>query len=269
LRSLGVLVTGRAGDAAALRLVELAERLGLDSVWLTDPQPDSAAGLLTRAVERTSRIALGTTSLPLGTAAPARLAAELTALDHRSGARLNPGFGLGPADASPPAASPSPSDESPFDADAQRLLDALHSPRPGLARRLWCAADSLPAARWAGGQGLNLFAAGEGEEQLARLRAFRESHPSGAWARVCRRVLVLPIDSATPAQRARYQEFAALHPVGPAAELAARLTGDAVFAEVEEAAFVVPDGLAPEDQAQLLTDLAGRLGPALGWQPGY
>ncbi|PYC70617.1 hypothetical protein C7C46_27300 [Streptomyces tateyamensis] len=300
LRSLGVLVAG----AAALRSVELAEHQGFDSAWLTLPRtaeqaaertadrPSAQLDTLAAAAARTHRLALGTTTLPLTGASAPQLAEELAALDRSHGARLNPGVEFGTVGTGPGTigatsgtvgtgangATPGTVGAGPVAVGTDRrqvreLLDGLREFAPALARRLWCAPDDRHTARWAGAQELNLLvdAAGSAEQRLALIRAFRESHPRGAWARVCQRLVVLPVDAATPTQRARYQEHAQRTPalVGLSAQLAELLTSDVAFREVEEAAFVLPDGFAPEDHAQLLADLASRLAPLLGWHPVY
>jgi hypothetical protein len=55
--------------------------------------------------------------------------------------------------------------------------------------------------------------------------------------------------------------------VGSSAEIAERLHEHAGFQEVDEVAFALPFTLEPDDYTQLLTDIAGALGPALGWRP--
>jgi hypothetical protein len=55
--------------------------------------------------------------------------------------------------------------------------------------------------------------------------------------------------------------------VGSSDEIADRLRAHAAFGEVDEVAFALPFTFASEDYAQILTDLATRLGPTLGWQP--
>ena len=45
------------------------------------------------------------------------------------------------------------------------------------------------------------------------------------------------------------------------------LSAHAGFQEVTEVAFALPFTFEPEDYVQLLTDMAGKLGAALGWQP--
>lgn len=55
--------------------------------------------------------------------------------------------------------------------------------------------------------------------------------------------------------------------VGTSAEIAERLRAHAGYREVDEVAFALPFTFAREDYVQILTDIATRLGPALGWQP--
>ncbi|GHC89370.1 hypothetical protein GCM10010309_70300 [Streptomyces violaceochromogenes] len=125
------------------------------------------------------------------------------------------------------------------------------------------------------------------EIQLAQIRAFRAAHPEGEAARVSQGLVVIPTDSASPGQRARYEEYAAQRaprtatPQGPArllfapdlvgtsAEISERLHAHAAFGEVEEVAFALPFTFEHEDYVQILTDMATKLGPALGWRPGF
>ena len=68
------------------------------------------------------------------------------------------------------------------------------------------------------------------------LRAFRSAHPAGRAARVSQGLVVIPTDSASAAQ-------------------------------VTEVAFALPFTFGHADYTQILTDMATRLGPALGWAP--
>ena len=60
------------------------------------------------------------------------------------------------------------------------------------------------------------------EIQLSHIRAFRTAHPDGEHARVSQGLVVIPTDSATPEQRAKYQAYAekrlprTAEPQGPA-----------------------------------------------------
>jgi alkanesulfonate monooxygenase SsuD/methylene tetrahydromethanopterin reductase-like flavin-dependent oxidoreductase (luciferase family) len=169
---------------------------------------------------------------------------------------------------------------------------------PGLGERLWYGGGSLGSARWAGEHRMNFLTSSvvkaEGavppydfaEIQLAHVRAFRAAHPDGEAARVSQGLVVIPTDSADAAQRAKYEAYAAARaprttsPQGPAgllfapdlvgtsAEIAERLAAHAAFREVDEVAFALPFSFAHEDYVQILTDMATRLGPALGWRPG-
>ncbi|MCH5677032.1 LLM class flavin-dependent oxidoreductase [Streptomyces gilvus] len=175
--------------------------------------------------------------------------------------------------------------------------DRVQPHSPGLGRRMWYGGGSLSSARWAGEHGMNFLTSSvvkaenaEGpydfaEIQLSHIRAFRDRHPDGDSARVSQGLVVIPTDSATPEQRKRYEEYAAKRtprttsPQGPARvlfapdlvgtadEIAERLVGHAAFREVDEVAFALPFTFEHEDYVQILTDMATKLGPALGWQP--
>jgi alkanesulfonate monooxygenase SsuD/methylene tetrahydromethanopterin reductase-like flavin-dependent oxidoreductase (luciferase family) len=165
---------------------------------------------------------------------------------------------------------------------------------PGLDRRLWYGGASLRSAQWAGENGMNFLTSSvvKAEEstdfaqiQLSHIRRFRDHHPDGERARVSQGLVVIPTDNATAAQRARYEEYARARTprtatpqgpagmmfapdlVGPAAEIAERLSAHAAFREVDEVAFALPFTFEHDDYVQILTDIAGALGPALGWRP--
>ncbi len=55
--------------------------------------------------------------------------------------------------------------------------------------------------------------------------------------------------------------------VGTSAEIADRLRNHAAFREVDEVAFALPFTFDHEDYVQILSDIATKLGPELGWQP--
>jgi hypothetical protein len=122
------------------------------------------------------------------------------------------------------------------------------------------------------------------EIQLSHIRTFRAHHPDGDAARVSQGLVVIPTDSASPEQRAKYEEFArkrtprTASPQGPARlmfapdlvgtseELAELLHANAAFKEIDEVAFALPFTFEHEDYVQILTDMATKLGPALGWK---
>ncbi|MEV8097853.1 LLM class flavin-dependent oxidoreductase [Kitasatospora sp. NPDC085879] len=311
------------GHESTLQLVELGERLGFDSVWLRHRHLQfgisSPVAVLAAASQRTRRIELGTAVTPLGWENPLRLAEDLASVDILSGGRLNPGVSVGPPlhyDRVRDALYPDTADAEDFGhTRVRRLLDLVrgepatgfrgtegfeaYSDRvqphaPGLGDRMWYGAGSLGSARRAGESGMNLLVssvvkAEEGEDfgsiQLAHVRDFRESHPAGARARVSQGLVVVPTDSATPAQRAKYREYARARlprtaaPQGPArllfapdlvgssAEIAEQLYAHPAFREIDEVAFALPFTFEYEDYVQILTDIATVLGPALGWRP--
>jgi alkanesulfonate monooxygenase SsuD/methylene tetrahydromethanopterin reductase-like flavin-dependent oxidoreductase (luciferase family) len=282
----------------------------------------SPVAVLAAAAQRTSRIELGTAVIPLGWENPLRLAEDLATVDILSGGRLNPGFSAGPPmnwQEVREALYPGTADAEDFSYErVSRLLRLVagetaaslpaaigfeqfssrvepHS--PGLRSRMWYGAGSLASARWAGEQGVNLLTssvvkaeeavnagpADFAEVQLAQIRAFRESHPAGAAARVSQGLVVIPTDSASPAQRAKYEAYVTARtprtaaPAGPARMMFARdiigpseliaetLYAHVAFREVTEVAFALPFTFEHEDYVQILTDMATRLGPALGW----
>lgn len=276
--------------------------------------------MLAAASQRTRRIELGTAVMPLGWENPLRLAEDLATVDILSGGRLNPGVSVGPPmhfDEVKDALYPDTAQIEDFTyTRVRRLLDMVrgepvttfrgtegfevfservqpHS--PGLAARMWYGGASLRSAQWAGQNAMNFLTssvvkAEQGEDfaqiQLSHIRAFRASHPDGERARVSQGLVVIPTDSATASQRARYQEYAGKRlprtaaPQGPArmlfapdlvgtsAEIAGRLRAHAAFAEVDEVAFALPFTFEHDDYVQILTDMATRLGPELGWAPG-
>jgi alkanesulfonate monooxygenase SsuD/methylene tetrahydromethanopterin reductase-like flavin-dependent oxidoreductase (luciferase family) len=159
---------------------------------------------------------------------------------------------------------------------------------------MWYGAASLASARWAGENAMNLLTssvvrAEESEDfaaiQQSQIRAFRAAHPDGPAARVSQGLVVIPTDSANAAQRARYAAYVesrlrrTASPQGPgrllfapdllgsSAEIAEALYAHAGFREVREVAFALPFSFDHDDYVQILTDTAGKLGPALGWQP--
>ena len=55
--------------------------------------------------------------------------------------------------------------------------------------------------------------------------------------------------------------------VGTSDEIAERLYTHAAFREVDEVAFALPFSFEHDDYVQILTDIATKLSPALGWHP--
>lgn len=311
-----------AGHESTLGIIELGERLGFDSAWVRHRHLQygisSPVAVLAAASQRTSRIDLGTAVIPLGWENPLRLAEDLATVDILTGGRLNPGLSVGPPmhyERVKEALYPDTAEIEDFSYERVRRLlaavrgeavtdfsgtegfevfsDRVQPHSPGLGRRLWYGGASLRSARWAGEHGMNFLtssvvkaedSAGFAEIQLSHIRAFRAAHPDGDRARVSQGLVVIPTDSATPAQRAKYEEYVAkrtprtAEPQGPArmlfakdiigtsAEIAGQLYAHAAFREIDEVAFALPFTFEHEDYVQILTDIATKLAPALGWK---
>src|ERR1700755_707663 len=106
LRKLGFLTIGRVdakdpgpGIEETLEVIERAEKLGFDSVWLRcrhlQPGISSPVAIMAASSQPTSRIELGTAVIPLGLENPFRLAEDLATVDILSGGRINPGVSVG------------------------------------------------------------------------------------------------------------------------------------------------------------------------------
>jgi alkanesulfonate monooxygenase SsuD/methylene tetrahydromethanopterin reductase-like flavin-dependent oxidoreductase (luciferase family) len=314
----------RPGHESTLAVIELGEQLGFDSAWVRHRHLQygisSPVAVLAAASQRTSRIELGTAVIPLGWENPLRLAEDLATVDLLSGGRLNPGISVGPPmrwGEVKQALYPDTADLEDFSYErVERLLrmvrgepvtgfsgvvgieafsDRVQPHSPGLASRLWYGGASLRSARWAGEHEMSFLTssvvkAEESEDfaevQLSHVRTFRAHHPDGAAARVSQGLVVIPTDSASAEQRAKYEHYAASRlprtasPQGPARMMFApdlvgtseqivdKLYAHAGFREVDEVAFALPFSFAHDDYVQILTDIATRLGPALGWRSG-
>jgi alkanesulfonate monooxygenase SsuD/methylene tetrahydromethanopterin reductase-like flavin-dependent oxidoreductase (luciferase family) len=255
LRKLGFLTIGRFDDAnpgpgieETLEVIERAEALGFDSVWLRDrhlqPGISSPVAIMAAASQRTSRIELGTAVIPLGLENPFRLAEDLSTVDVLSGGRVNPGVSVGTPmlyDHYKAALYPKTHELEDFSKDrVLRLLNCLrgepvsdfegmvgierftnriqpHS--PGLADRVWYG-GGRESAVWAGEQGINYLTSsvvsidGTTSRDFATIQgehidAFLAHHPHPERARVSQGLVVIPTDSATDDQIRRYREYAA------------------------------------------------------------
>jgi alkanesulfonate monooxygenase SsuD/methylene tetrahydromethanopterin reductase-like flavin-dependent oxidoreductase (luciferase family) len=328
LRKLGFLTIGRFDEAdpgpgheQTLSMIERAEALGFDSVWLRcrhlQPGISSPVAIMAAASQRTSHIELGTAVIPLGLENPLRLAEDLATVDILSGGRINPGVSVGTPmlyDHYKTKLYPETHELENFSKDrVVRLLECLrgepvsdfegkvgiedftrrvqpHS--PGLASRVWYG-GGLSSAIWAGQQRINYMTSSvvsiEGTDsrdfatiQGEHIDAFRAHNPDG---RVSHGLVVIPTDSASSAQIEKYRAYAAgrfertkapqgprgmmFSPdyVGTSDELAETLYAHAGFQRADEVAFALPFTLDEDDYLQIVTDMAEKLGPKLGWTP--
>lgn len=331
LRKLGFLTIGRFDEAdpgpgheETLSMVERAEALGFDSVWLRhrhfQPGISSPIAMLAAATQRTSRIELGTAVIPLGLENPLRLAEDLATVDILSDGRINPGVSVGVPmlyEHYKTKLYPESHELENFSKDrVVRLLECLrgdpvsdfegtrgieqfsrrvqpHS--AGLAERVWYG-GGRSSAIWAGQQGINYLTSSvvsiEDTEsrdfatiQAEHIDAFRAHHPHPDTARVCHGLVVIPTDSASRTQIDKYRAYAAgrfertktpqgprgmlFSPdyVGTSDELADALYAHAGFQRANEVAFALPFTFDKDDYEQIVTDMAEKLGPKLGWTP--
>ena len=182
----------------------------------------------------------------------------------------------------------------------EEFSDRVEPHSPGLRDRLWYGAGSRTSAIWAGANGFNLLSSSvvfpETDQepdfalvQQSQILAFREAAATQAQAqgqaRVSQGLVVIPTDSASPSQREKYRRYVdertprirtrqgpkgmlfAPDLIGTSAEIAEQLYAHAGFQEVDEVAFALPFSFDHEDYVQILADIAGSLGPALGWTP--
>src|SRR5688572_22963757 len=125
---------GTAGQGDGLegfgRLVDDLERLGFDSLWLservTGPAPDPLAAMAF-AAGRTTKLKFGTSVLVVPGRNPMLLAKELATIDRLSRGRLLPAFGLG---------APDPGEHQAFGVERKGRARIFDEVLP-LLRRFW------------------------------------------------------------------------------------------------------------------------------------
>ncbi|WP_439694311.1 LLM class flavin-dependent oxidoreductase [Curtobacterium sp. SP.BCo] len=311
------------GHEETLRVIERAEALGFDSAWLRHRHLQhgisSPVAVMAAASQRTSRIDLGTAVTPLGAENPFRLAEDLGTVDVLLGGRLNPGFSVGTPmhfDLYQGAIYPDTAEQEdlgndrllrfrdlvrgdPVTAAVERrgIEEFAQSVQPhsaGLVDRIWYGTGSTRSAVWAAENGFHLLTSSVtrsehgtdfATNQRAQIDAYLDAHADPGTARVSQGLVVIPTDTATPEQEARYRAYVEARsgrvgvPMGPAgmlfaadlvgtsAEIADRLRADSGYQAVTEVAFALPFSFEPADYAQIITDMAERLGPELGWAP--
>jgi alkanesulfonate monooxygenase SsuD/methylene tetrahydromethanopterin reductase-like flavin-dependent oxidoreductase (luciferase family) len=172
--------------------------------------------------------------------------------------------------------------------------DRVQPHSAGLARRMWYGGASLRSAQWAGENRMNFLTsnvtkAEESENfvetQLSHINTLRAHHPDGKHARVSQGLVVVPTDSASAEQCEKYLSYAenrtprtatpqgparlmfAVDLVGTSEEIVERLYSNTAFQQINEVAFALPFSFDHDDYVQILTDIATKLGPALGWRP--
>lgn len=283
----------------------------------------SPVAVMAAASQRTSRIELGTAVTPLGWENPLRLAEDLATVDLLAGGRINPGLSVGEpmhydtvkhhlyADSwdvedfsydrverfARLVAGEKVRDFSGKQGVVEEFSNRVEPHSPGLRSRLWYGAGSMKSAVWAGANGFNLLSSSVifpdkdqdpdfAKVQQAQIRAYREAaHASGNTARASQGLVVIPTDSASNAQREKYQRYVdersprtsspqgpkgmlfARDLIGTSDEIAEQLYAHEGFQEVDEVAFALPFSFDHDDYVQILTDIAEKLGPALGWKP--
>jgi probable F420-dependent oxidoreductase len=128
--SLGTAGMNRDGTEGFGRLVDDLERLGFDSLWLseriTGPAPDPLAAMAF-AAGRTTKLKFGTSVLVLPGRNPMLLAKELATIDRLSNGRLLPAVGLG---------APDPMEHQAFGVQREERAAIFDEMLP-LLRRLW------------------------------------------------------------------------------------------------------------------------------------
>ncbi|MGR0161631.1 LLM class flavin-dependent oxidoreductase [Paenarthrobacter nitroguajacolicus] len=282
----------------------------------------SPVAVMAAASQRTSRIELGTAVTPLGWENPLRLAEDLATVDLLAGGRINPGLSVGEpmhydtvkhhlyADSwdvedfsydrvdrfARLVAGEKVRDFSGKQGVVEEFSNRVEPHSPGLRSRLWYGAGSMKSAVWAGENGFNLLSSSVifpdsdqepdfAKVQQAQIRAYRKAAAeSGNAARVSQGLVVIPTDSASNAQREKYQRYVdertprtsapqgpkgmmfAKDLIGTSEEIAAQLYAHEGFQEVDEVAFALPFSFDHEDYVQILSDIAQKLGPALGWK---
>jgi probable F420-dependent oxidoreductase len=126
----GLGTQGLRDDGDLATVVDGLERLGFDSLWLservTGPAPDPIVALAF-AAGRTRNLKFGTSVLVVPGRNPALLAKELATLDVLSGGRLLPAVGLG---------TPDPAEHQAFGVDRGERAAWFEEALP-LMRRLW------------------------------------------------------------------------------------------------------------------------------------
>ncbi|MCJ2091163.1 LLM class flavin-dependent oxidoreductase [Methylobacterium sp. J-072] len=313
----------RAGLEQTLDLFATGEALGFDGAWVRqrhlEPGISSAATFLAAATQRTHRIELGTAVIQMGYENPFRLAEDLSLVDILSGGRLHVGLSAGPPaygallgdrflDGDPARVDHSHGRVGRLAANLDgdwlgepdtRITSAAgtHRPRlrphaPGLRQRLWYGGGSLRSVRWAAENGFHLLIGniniaeerdGFFATQAHHVEIFR-AHWRGVGApRIALGRVIVPLDGADTATRARYRDYAASRHartrapqgerrtqfapdlVGTAAEIVERLRADPILPFADTLRLELPYSFALDAYRQILADFRTLIAPQLGW----
>lgn len=175
-----------------------------------------------------------------------------------------------------------------FDSDRVEPFSA------GLSNRLWYGGGSTRSAEWAGGAGLNWLVSNissyENEErdfsrgQRSQIDAYRAAHAAGELARASVARVFVPTDGATDSQREKYAAYVeartprtkqvhggrmliAPDVTGSNDEIVDFILNDVAFQAADDYLFELPFEFELDDWKHILEQLAGNIGPRLGWRP--
>ena len=172
---------------------------------------------------------------------------------------------------------------------------ASRLPNLGLIACFTAGYDGVDLA-WAAEHGLHLvvanICAGEGLDtdshgiaQLTHIRAYRERFSRPGPPRVVAGRVIVPLDRADSATRAKYRDYEAsrhertLTPqgerriliapdvVGTSEEIVEALRADPVLAEINELQVELPYAFSHAEYEQILSDVVESIAPLLGWSP--
>ncbi|MFT4259116.1 LLM class flavin-dependent oxidoreductase [Microbacterium sp.] len=307
-----------AGLEDTLRLFEFAEEIGLQVAGIRQRHLErgvsSALTFLAAATQRTESIRLETAVVPLGYETPFRLAEDFGTVDALSKGRINVGVSSSAPHGALLRHLGRLEDEDEIDAYVliARFLEALEgrtlgediytpygpqTPRvqphvAGLRERVWLGGGSARSVRWAAEQGLKLLlgniTAADGADRFETAQRANiddyYAHFTGAGApSVGVERVILPIDSATADQRARYTAFAESRQArteqatnghlfqrdlfGASEEIVDRLLSDPSIDGLTELRIALPYALSLDDYRQILSDIREAVLPRLGWVP--
>ncbi|GGC42690.1 monooxygenase [Brevibacterium sediminis] len=312
------------GLAEGIELFRFAEELGLDSGWVRTRHMQSGlpspAVYFAALAQHTQRIGLGSAVIPVGHENPFRLAEDLAVADVLSGGRVLAGLSVHPPafaeEVNDIVHGEGWRGEDYSYARIERLRDLLaggsvrekpeykgfggdiDSERvephaPGLSDRLWYGGGSLRSATWSGEAGLNwlmsnITSAEDGIEdfslnQVNQIETYRESL-SVENGRVSLARVIVPTDSASPVQAAKYRKYAeertprtkqvhgkntiiAPDLLGSTEEIVDYLLSNPAFQASDDYLFELPFEFELDDWKHILHQLATEIGPKLGWTP--